>query len=157
MPEPPLVYTGVVRPEWIDYNGHLNLAYYMLIFDQATDAFWDGFGLDAQYRADTGTSTYALESHVTYRRELLEGDSVNVTVRLLDFDRKRLHYLLRMYHAAEGYWSASNELLFVNVDVGQGRSTAFEPEMLERLTALHAEHREFPYPEEAGTMGIRRK
>ncbi len=63
-----------VRPEWIDYNGHMNVAYYVLAFDLATDSFFDFLGLDEAYRETSGNSTFAVEAHITYQRELAEGD-----------------------------------------------------------------------------------
>ena len=154
---PPLVHRGAVLPGWIDYNGHLNLAYYMVAFDHGTDAFWDAFGLDDSYRARTGTSTYALESHLTYQRELREGDPFRVSTLLLDFDSKRIHYFHWMHHDAENYLAATNELLFINVDVERSRSTAFAPEMLETLGEIRRAHRRLEVPPQAGRMGIRRR
>ena len=151
----PLVHRGTVLREWIDYNGHLNLAYYMVAFDHGTDAFWDAFGLDDPYRARTGTSTYALESHVTYHREMREGDPFRITSLLLDFDAKRIHQFHRMYHDTEHYLAATNELLFINVDVERSRSTAFAADMLETLGKIRDAHRRLEVPPEAGRMGIR--
>lgn len=154
---PPLVYRGTVRPEWIDYNGHLNLAYYMVVFDHGTDAFWDAFGLDEGYRARTGTSTYALESHVVYHRELREGDPVRITTQLLDFDAKRLHQFHRLQHDTAHYLAATNELLFINVAVGRSKSAPFDADMLGTLARIMRAHRLLPRPPEAGRMGIRRR
>ena len=154
---PPLVYRGTVRPEWIDYNGHLNLAYYMVVFDHGTDAFWDAFGLDEDYRTRTGTSTYALESHVVYHRELREGDPVRITTQLLDFDAKRLHQFHRLYHDGAHYLAATNELLFINVDIGASKSAPFDADMLGILGRIMKTHRSLPGPPEAGRMGIRRR
>ena len=153
----PTVHRGTVLPEWIDYNGHLNLAYYMVAFDHGTDAFWDAFGLDDPYRARTGTSTYALESHVVYHRELLEGDPFRISSLLLDFDAKRIHQFHRMYHGTEHYLAATNELLFINVDVRQSRSLPFAPNMQGTLAEIREAHRRLEVPPEAGRMGIRRR
>ena len=153
----PEYHTGSVRPEWIDYNGHFNLAYYMVAFDNATDDFWDSFGLDAAYRGRTGSSTYALESHVVYLRELRAGDPLSITTQLLDYDEKRLHFFHRMYHREQGYLAATNELLHINVDVGQSKAARFTAEMVETLSELMQEHRALPAPPQAGRMGIRRR
>ena len=154
---PPAVQHGRVLRDWIDYNGHLNLAYYMVAFDHGTDAFWDAFGLDDAYRARTGTSTYALESHVVYRRELREGDPFRITSLLLDFDAKRIHQFHRMYHGSEDYLAATNELLFINVDVQQSRSVPFATEMQDTLGRIRKAHQRLGVPPEAGRMGIRRR
>src|SRR3546814_11135356 len=71
---------AVVLPEWIDYNGHMNVDYYLLAFDQATDLFFDHLGLGAAHRAATGGSTFAGDIHLTYRRELREGDPLRVKI-----------------------------------------------------------------------------
>jgi len=153
----PTVHRGTVLPEWIDYNGHLNLAYYMVAFDHGTDAFWDAFGLDDSYRARTGSSTYALESHVTYHREMREGDPFRIASLLLDYDAKRIHQFHCMYHGTEHYLAATNELLFINVDVRQSRSARFAPDMQGILAEIREAHRRLEVPPEAGRMGIRRR
>src|SRR5512147_3221105 len=95
-----------VRPEWIDYNGHMNVAYYVLAFDHATDTFFDFLGLDEAYRTRTGASLFALESHIVYKAELKEGEPLRVTTQLLDCDDKRLHFFHAMYHGGTGAFSA---------------------------------------------------
>ena len=77
-------FTDRIRAEWTDYNGHMNVAYYFLIFDNATGAFYDWLGIGRAYKESSGLSTFTLEGHITYDRELLEGDPVRVTSRLLD-------------------------------------------------------------------------
>ena len=146
----------IVRPEYIDWNGHMNVAYYVLIFDHATDAFFDYAGLDAGYR-ERGYTTFTLESVVTYQREVKEGDPVRVTTQLLDHGDKLLHYFHRMYHAEEGFLAATNELLSVHVGFETRRSAPFPEELKARFAAIHAAHAGLPRPPEAGRpMGIRR-
>ncbi|HSS64018.1 MAG TPA: thioesterase family protein, partial [Gammaproteobacteria bacterium] len=94
---PLVLHQGKIQRDWIDYNGHMNVAYYVLVFDNATDALLDFLGMDEDYRKQTGFTTYVLETHVTYDRELKENDPVRVETQLLDFDAKRLHYFSRMY------------------------------------------------------------
>ena len=83
---PPELHREIVRPEWCDYNGHMNLAFYVLVFDHATDAFWNTLGIGLDYRDRTNNSTFGVESHITYDREVLEGDEVRCTTQLLGFD-----------------------------------------------------------------------
>src|SRR5208282_2490885 len=91
-------FRATVLPEWIDYNGHLNVAYYLLAFDRASDHLLDQLGLGEAYRRATGHSIYVLEAHLTYEHELKLGDALAVTSQLIDADRKRLHVFHRMYH-----------------------------------------------------------
>ena len=150
------LYREVVCPEYIDWNGHLNMAYYVLIFDHATDAFYDYAGLDAGHR-ERGHSNFTLESVVTYQREVKEGDPVRVTTQLLDYNHKLLHYFHRMYHAEEGFLSATNELLSLHVGLETRRSAPFSEEIMACLGEIHAAHAELPRPPEAGrVIGIRR-
>ena len=117
----PETHREVVLPEWCDYNGHMNLSYYVLVFDHATDKFWDVLGIGIDYRNRTDFSTFTVESHITYDREVLEGDAVRCTTQLLGFDDKRIHYFHRIYHAREGYLAATTELLVVHVDLSVRR------------------------------------
>ena len=151
-------FTDRVRPEWTDYNRHMNVAYYFVIFDNATDLFYDNLGLDRAYRERSNCSTFTLEGHITYDRELLEGDPVRVVSRLLDFDAKRLHYFHEMYHAEQGYLAATNELLGIHIDMAVRRSAPMPESMLERLAAVKQAHATLPVPPQVGRrIGIRRK
>ena len=157
--EAPLaIYTDSVRPEWIDYNGHMNVAYYVLAFDYATDALFDHIGLGEAYKNKYNFSTFTLEGHITYDREVLEGDPLAFKTYLLDCDEKRIHYFHEMYHATEGYLAATNELITMHIDMNKRRSAPFAPEMMERLQAMMQAHKHLPRPEKVGrTIGIRRK
>ena len=147
----------VVRPEYIDWNGHMNVAYYVLVFDHATDALFDYIGLDEAYRKANGYTTFTLEAQVTYQREVLEGDPLRITTQVLDFDHKRAHYFHRMHHAEEGWLAATNELLSLHIDTGKRRSTPFPEDVAARWAEVHAAHAALPRPPEAGRpMGIRR-
>ena len=142
----------VILPEWIDYNGHMNVSYYVLVFDRATDDFFDFMGMDAEYRAASNASAFTAEMHVNYIREVKEGDEVFVTTQLLDYDEKRFHYFHRMYHAEEGYLAATSELLCLFVDMNQRRVTQMPPPILDRLAQIKQSHAELPLPEQAGSV-----
>ena len=90
---------AVVLPEWIDANGHMNLAYYVVLFDQATDLLYDALGVGQAYRDATGNSTFTAETHTLYEREVRVGERVRVVPHLLGADAKRLHYFHEMFHA----------------------------------------------------------
>jgi acyl-CoA thioester hydrolase len=124
---------GSVLPEWIDNNDHMNLAYYVLLFDLATDTIYDALGIGQAYRAATGNSTFTAEAHTIYERELLVGERVRITSHLLGADAKRLHYFHEMFHAEQGHRVAAQELLALHIDLRVRRTTAFAPELLERI------------------------
>ena len=147
----------VVRPEYIDWNGHMNVAYYVLVFDHATDKLFDHIGIDETYRQERSCTTFTLEAQITYQREVLEDDPLRITTQLLDYDHKRAHYFHRMYHAKEGYLAATNELLSLHIDTNKRRSTPFPGDILVRWAEMHTAHATLPHPPEAGrAMGIRR-
>src|SRR3546814_18422300 len=100
---------AVVLPEWIDYNGHMNVDYYLLAFDQATDLFFDHLGLGAAHRAATGGSTFAGDIQLTYRRELREGDPLRVTSQLLGFDEHSPRFFLHLYQHEESFIADNRE------------------------------------------------
>jgi len=151
------LHRDIVRAEWIDYNRHMNLAYFVVAFDQATDVFFDFLGLDAGYRA-RGLSPYVLETHVVYLREMKEGDAMSFDTQLLDYDAKRLHFFHAMHHQPSGERAAATELLFINVDTRAGRSAPMPETVLERVRAVMQAHVRLSRPPEAGRIiGIRRR
>jgi len=146
-----------VQPEYIDLNGHMNVGYYTVLFDRALDLPWARLGIYSALILETGKSSFALESHLTYKQELKEGDPIAFDFQLLDFDAKRIHYFLRMWHAERRYLAATCEQLSICVDMRTRRSTAWPESAIELITALHAAHQSRPRPPEAGrAIGIRR-
>ncbi len=143
-------YRGVVLPEWIDYNGHMNLAYYLLAFDLATDIFFDYVGLDEAYREKAGGTTFTAEVHIAYQRELEEGAPLRITTQLLSFDDKRLRYFHRMYHVGEGFLAASAENVSLHIDLKRRRVAPFADGIRARLAEVLVAHRSLGLPEEAG-------
>ena len=112
IPDAPFdAYEARVRPEWIDHNGHMNMGYYLVVFDLASDEFWRWIGLDDAHRRARRVTTFCLETHVTYHREVREGDPLRFRTRLLAHDGKRVHFFHEMLHAAQGYLAATNEVL----------------------------------------------
>ncbi|MDX5364742.1 MAG: thioesterase family protein [Pseudazoarcus pumilus] len=149
---------GHVLDEWLDHNGHMNVAYYLLVFDRATDCFHALLGKNADYTRRTGCSTFALEMHLTYERELLPRAPYAVRTQLVDHDHKRIHMLHRMFHAEEGWLAATNESISMHIDMGARRSTPFPPEITTRLERLAAAHADLPDDGHIGRrVGIRRK
>src|SRR5882672_1818043 len=138
-----------VEPGWIDYNGHLNMAYYNVLFDRAVDEAFELIGCGAHY-AKTGFSTFTAEVHVRYLRELHAGDPVRVTFQLIDYDAKRMHYFEQLFHAAEGWVSATSENMSLHVDMTAGKTAPFPGEIAACLARMKASHGHLPRPEAAG-------
>ena len=144
-----------VRPEWIDGNGHMNVGYYLVVFDYATDEFLAWVGLDARHRREHGVTTFCLEAHVTYHREVRSADPLRFTTLLLGHDAKRIHYSHAMYHATAGYLAATNELTSLHVNESTRRSTPMAREILERLAQVQKAHDALARPPQMGrTIGL---
>jgi acyl-CoA thioester hydrolase len=151
------LHRDTVRPEWIDFNGHMNVAYYVLAFDGATDKFFDWLGLDEAYRQKTNRSSFTLESHIMYLREVTLGDPLRFTTQLIDHDAKRIHYFHRMFHARDGYLASTIEAMSAHIDLGLRRTVALGPPDDARIVELGAAHARLPRPEQCGrVIGIRR-
>ncbi len=142
----------VVRPEWIDYNSHMNVAYYLVVFDHATDDFLDYIGLDRSYRERRGATTFAVECHVTYQREITEGEPLRTTTQLLGFDEKRIHLFQMMSHADQDILVATCEWLSLHVDANKRHVAPMAPEILARLTEIDKAHQGLPRPQEVGQV-----
>jgi acyl-CoA thioester hydrolase len=124
---------GEVLPEWIDANGHMNLAYYVVLFDQATDLLYDLLGLGQAYRDATGNSTFTAETHTLYEREVRVGERVRVLPHLLGGDTKRLHYFHEMFHAEHGYRVAVQELMALHIDMSVRKVAPFPTDVHARI------------------------
>jgi acyl-CoA thioester hydrolase len=143
-------YRDVVRSEWIDENGHLNMGYYVVVFDYATDAWLDHLGLDREHKAACEVTTFTLEAHINYLQEVREGDPLRFTTQLLGFDEKRIHYIHQMLHGEEGFVAATNELMSLHVSRTTRRATPMAPEILARLAALLPIHAALAPPPQVG-------
>jgi acyl-CoA thioester hydrolase len=139
-----------VEPGWIDYNGHLNMAYYNVLFDRAVDEVYELLGLGLDYVEATGHSTFTAEVHIRYLRELHAGDPVRVTFQLLGFDAKRLHYFETLSHAGDGWLSATSENMALHVSMDAKKTVAFPDAIATRLAAMKAAHAHLPVPQGAG-------
>jgi len=149
-PAPLALHREHVRPEWIDYNGHMNMAYYLLAFDHATDAVLDRYGIGEAYRRRANASIFALETHVTYERELSAGDPLSVTSLIIGADAKRLHLFHRMYHGSDGYLAATNDVMILHVDLATRRSAPFPADVAAALAETAREHACLPRPPQSG-------
>jgi acyl-CoA thioester hydrolase len=139
-----------VLTEWIDFNGHMNVAYYLRAFDLAFDEVYAALGLTMEHMAEEKGTTFAAEMHITYQRELMEGDPLSIVTQLLRFDAKRMHWIQHMHHRDKGYLAATAEWLILYVDIEKRRVGQMPPDMLRRFEAVHAAHSRLPVPPEAG-------
>ncbi len=124
-----------VEPGWIDYNGHLNMAYYNVLFDRAVDEAYELVGIGADYVKKRRRSLFTAEVHLRYLRELHAGDAVRVTFQLLDYDAKRVHYFEQLFHADDGWVSATSENLSLHVDMDARKTVPFPDEAACRCTS----------------------
>jgi acyl-CoA thioester hydrolase len=135
----PIRHREAVQDAWVDYNGHMNVAYYVLVFDHATDVLLDAIGLDAAGRDALGGSVFVVEAHVTYENEVMAGETIEVQTRVLDLDDKRMHVFHRMVRPSDpAVTVATNELMILYVDMNTRRTAAMPVEVRARLEALHA-------------------
>jgi acyl-CoA thioester hydrolase len=143
---------GEVLPEWIDYNGHMNLAYYTVLFDRATDVLFDALGLGLDYRQSRKLGTFVAETHNLYERELLVGAGVRIATQILGLDAKRLHLAHEMFALDDGGGprAATQELMFLHVDLVERRVSPFPDDLHRRLAAAAASHAGLPHPAWAG-------
>jgi acyl-CoA thioester hydrolase len=148
------VHRAVVASEWLDYNGHLNDAYYVVIFSHATDRLIDLIGMDDRWRRANGMTIYTLETHVRYLRGVGAGVEVAVACRLIELDGKRLRLFHGMRRSDDGTLLATAEMLIVSIDARGDprgpRSAPWAPPVRQRLEQLHARDAGEPLPEGAG-------
>ena len=151
-------HTSRVLPEWVDWNGHMNVAFYVTAFDQASGAFMRNMGLGRRYVDGKLGMTFVLETHVTYDREMREGAPMRFKTQLLARDTKRVHLFHEMYHGEQGYLAATNETIVMNIDYATRRSGPWPVQAAERLEAIWATHQDLPRPAKAGrVMGLAKK
>jgi acyl-CoA thioester hydrolase len=139
-----------LEPQWIDYNGHLNVAYYNVLFDRAVDEVQELVGLGPAYLERHNHSTMVAEAHVRYLRELRESDPVRVTVQLIDYDAKRIHLFEQLRHADDRWLSATSETMTLHVDMAARKVAPFPEKVLSLLADMKAAHATLPTPEGLG-------
>jgi len=139
-----------VEPAWIDYNGHLNMAYYNVLFDRTVDEAYNLLGVGIDYVKAQRHSCYTAEVHLRYVRELHADDPVRVTFQLIAHDHKRLHYFEQLFHAHEGWVSATSENLAVHVDMDAKRTAPFPDAVMARLSLMQSAHDQLPRPQATG-------
>ena len=144
------VVNGTVLPEWIDVNNHMNVAYYVLAFDQAVDSLWEEFGITDDHINVTNSSTFAVESHITWQRELSIDEPYIVTSQLLAYDEKRIHQFMRMYHAENHFLAATAEWLNLHVDLNVRKVAPWPDAIRQQIADFAARQSDWGWPAEAG-------
>jgi len=139
----------LVPPEWVDYNGHMNDACYFVASTEATEAFLNHVGLGEEYRVSSGCGIYTVESHLCFRASVRAGELLSYRTQLLGYDAKRLH-IFHQIRTSGGAEVATNELMFLHVELAGERVTAMPSDRLAAVSALAAEHALLPVPGQAG-------
>ena len=149
-PTPFLSSVMQIEPQWIDYNGHLNMAYYNVMFDRAIDELWLKLGIGPAYMKERHGSTFTAECHVRYLREIHLGDPVQVSILLVAADEKRLHTFEELRHASEGWLSATSENMTIHIDMATRKVGPFPPDIRARTQAVVNAHAAVPRAEGIG-------
>jgi acyl-CoA thioester hydrolase len=149
-PAPFLSSVMQIEPQWIDYNGHLNMAYYNVMFDRAIDELWLQLGIGPTYMKTRQGSTFTAECHVRYLREIHLGDPVQVSILLVAADEKRLHTFEELRHAGEGWLSATSENMTVHIDMTARKTAPFPSDIRARIEAVAKAHAAVPRPDGVG-------
>lgn len=152
MSNPLVTYRTRIPAEWVDYNGHLRDAFYLLVFSYATDALMEVIGLDEGGRAETGHTLYTLECHLNFLAEVKLDEAVEVRTQVLGVDTKRLHIHHSLHRPDEPVMLAASEQMLMNVEAATARSCAFAPRVAERVGALFEGHRACPLPAYVGRV-----
>jgi len=139
-----------VEPQWIDYNGHLNMAYYNVLFDRAVDEMYEPLGIGLSYLKRANHSTMTAEVHVRYLREIHESTPVRVRLQMIDYDAKRMHYFEELVHAEEGWVSATSENMALHIDMAAKKVVPWPADVMEMLARVKAAHARLPLPDGVG-------
>ena len=150
--------TMAIESQWIDYNGHFNMAYYGVLFDRAADQMFAQLGLGPDYVKTTNNSFFTLETHCSYLREMKSTDPVAVESQIFDHDHKRVHYVQQMKHGTEGWVTCILEVMVAHVDLTAHKTSNFPDDVKARIDAMAANHKAIPVPTLVGRkIGIPRK
>ena len=122
--------------EWTDYNGHLNVAFYVHVFDIAADVMLDNFKMGGQSAKKDQKTTFVAEMYTAYKQEIRLGEDVEIHLTYLDHDKKRIHYRLSMFHTEKKYLAATNEVLSLYVDLEQRKVVEFGQDRLKLMDEM---------------------
>ena len=123
----------IIKKEWTDYNNHMNMAYYVLVFDRIWETMLEKFKMGEQSAKTTNMSTMVVETHTTYNNEVKEGDEVEINLTFFDHDKKRLHYKMEMIEKSSKKLSATLEMLSLYIDLNKRKVAEFEDEKVKLM------------------------
>jgi len=144
------VNSGVVMPDWIDANDHMNVAYYVLAFDQAIHAHWEKLGMTDKFVSETFSSTFAVESHITWQKEMRINEPFFITTQILSFDSKRIHQFMRMYHTEKKFVAATAEWLNLHINLDTRKVAPWPDIIFEKISNSAKKHKNWNWPKEVG-------
>ncbi|GLY09277.1 thioesterase family protein [Pseudobacillus badius] len=146
-----------VRDEWLDYNGHMNDAEYARVFSWAGFNWMEEVGFNDAFREKYQYTIFTLESHLCYLAEMKPKEALTVSIQVLDYDEKRVHFFFELFGEG-GKRAATCEQMLMGIDQNSRRPAPFPNELFQKIAALHAQQQALPKPKEAGrAIGIRRK
>ena len=125
--------TEKIKKEWTDYNGHLNVAFYVHIFDIAADVMLDNFNMGGASAKKDKKTTFVAEMNTSYKQEVKLGEEVETHITFVDHDKKRIHYKLSMFHKEKKYLAATNEVLSLYVDLAQRKVVEFDSDRIKLM------------------------
>jgi acyl-CoA thioester hydrolase len=139
-----------VENQWTDYNGHLNMAYYAVLFDRAAEELFQTFGLGPDYVKAKNCTVFTLETHTSYANELLAADQVRVETQIIASDQKRLHYVQQMFRGDTSYLACVLEVMVSHVDLATHRTSVFPPEIQTKIDGMTLAHKALTPPPQVG-------
>ena len=142
----PYIGYSLVKPEWLDANGHMNVAHYVSAYDDGSCPMFDDFGLGWDYTHQGEASMFMVSSSIDFRRELMVGDPLEMTTLLVGYDRRRIHIYQELYHREQRYLSAQAEFVFVHISFATRRATVMPDSAQQRLAEIQAVHAAVPRP-----------
>ena len=132
----------IIKKEWTDYNNHMNMAYYVLVFDQIWEIILEKFKMGEQSAKTTNMSTMVVETHTTYNNEVKEGDEVEINLTFFDHDKKRLHFKMEMIEKSSKKLSATLEMLSLYIDLKKRKVAEFEQEKIDIMDKFIATNKD---------------
>ncbi len=139
-----------VEDQWTDYNGHLNMAYYAVLFDRAAEELFQTFGLGPDYVKQTNCTFFTLETHTSYANELMAGDAVRIETQIIASDQKRVHYVQQMFKGETSYLACVLEVMVSHVDLTTHRTSVFPAAIQSKIDEMTAAHKALTPPPQVG-------
>ncbi len=137
----------IIHPEWIDFNGHLNMAYYMVLFDQTSDSAFSSLGMPPTYKSKRGLTLYTAEAHIRYVREVHLDDPITCTFQLIAHDAKRLHSWQELRHSDDGWLAATCEMMTLHIDTAGPKVAPMPDDVAEQVNEMQAAHAKLQVPD----------